>query len=80
MKSLDEILQEYFNCNKPFLKKRKLIPTIDGERYEYLTQSGARAYGKLTDLLYDLAALGVISLSVANDAVEELDSIVRSDW
>ena len=63
MKTLEEILQEYFNCKHPFKK--------DGD----LSESGLNAYKKLTDLLYDLEALEVIE--DADDAVETLDYIIK---
>jgi len=77
MKALDEILKEYFGCNKPFLKN----PTIecidyDGEKhYNYFTKTGSRAYSQLIGLIYDLESLGV--LHGANGIIEKLDEIVR---
>lgn len=61
MITLEEILQKYFNCKRPFNKNEKL------------SESGWSAYGKLTKLVYDLGALGVIE--DANDVVESLDHI-----
>jgi len=63
MKTLEEILQEHFGCKKPFKKNEKL------------SASGWDAYGKLTKLIYDLGALGVIE--DANEVVESLDYIVE---
>lgn len=63
MKTLEEILQEYFNCKKPFNKNEKL------------SVSGWSAYGKLTKLIYDLGTLGVIENT--DDVVESLDYIVE---
>lgn len=63
MKTLEEILQEHFNCKKPFNKNEKL------------SVSGRNAYGKLTKLIYDLGTLGVIES--ADDVVESLDYIVE---
>ena len=75
MKTLEEILQKYFGCNKPFLKNPK--PLGDGF-YEFLTTAGGKAYQKLTGLLEDLEALGVIE--DAAGSIEVLDSIVRDEY
>jgi hypothetical protein len=63
MKTLEEILQEYFNCKKPFKKNEKL------------SESGWKAYGKLTKLIHDLGTLGVIKS--ADNVVESLDYITE---
>ncbi len=63
MITLEEILQKHFNCKKPFKKNEKL------------SASGWDAYGKLTKLIYDLGALGVIE--DANEVVESLDYITE---
>ncbi len=75
--SLAEILQKYFKCKNPFLKKRRVVGHwSDGESdYEYLTHSGGKAYGQLVGLLYDLKKL-IGSDFDANEYVEYLDSIV----
>jgi len=75
MRTLDEILQEYFGCKgKAFLKTPR---KINEDSYEYFTKSGAKAYEKLCFLLDDLQNLGVIE--DAEDIVEQLDSIVRDE-
>jgi len=77
MKSLEEILQEYFGCKgkNPFLKKpRKLNDEGD---YVYLTKAGAAAYGKLIALIEDLEGIGVID--DAEGIMDELDQIVRGE-
>ena len=56
---LEDILQKYFGCKKPFLKKKRICGYYIGNDtrvpdYEYLTRAGGKAYGKLTSLLYDL--------------------------
>lgn len=80
--SLEEFLRKHLGCKKPFLKKRRLIGEwSDGEkRYEYMTAAGNRAYGKLVDMLYDLAEMDVgIEGKVIEDAIETLDSIVSGE-
>ena len=79
MISLEGFLQKHFGCKKPFLKKRRTIGEwSDGEkRYEYMTAAGNRAYGKLVNMLYDLAKMDIgIEGKVVEDAIETLDSIV----
>ena len=74
--SLEQILQNYFNCNKPFLKTPKRIPANEyrNEHNEYLTTTGNNAYEKLIGLVYDLGEL--IDGFNAEDVVEQLDDIV----
>lgn len=67
MKTLEEILQEYFKCSKPFKKNGKL------------SVRGSVAYEKLTSLIYDLNGLDCMPLKDANDIVDTLDYIVRSE-
>ena len=60
--TLEQILQKFFGCNKPFLKRKRICGywTGGGERepdYTWLTQAGGRAYGNLTGLLYALEPL-----------------------
>lgn len=45
-------------------------------KYECLTKSGWKAYGKLIDIIYQLNRMGVLDDDVTERAVEELDSIV----
>jgi len=82
--TLDEILRDYFGCNKPFLKNKRICGYWTGDRepepdYEYLTISGGRAYGKLVKLLYDLETL-LGSGFDANKWIEVLDQIVREEY
>ena len=74
MKSLEQILQENFNCEKPFLKDFKV--NEDGSR-EPFTKKGAEAYSKLIDTLYSLdEILGMKEYSnILEDIVETLDNI-----
>lgn len=63
MKDLEQILQEYFNCDEPFDNNGKL------------TDEGLEAYSKLIDLVHALDSLGV--LNGANSVVKALDCIVE---
>ena len=45
-------------------------------KYECLTKSGWKAYGKLIDIIYQLNRMGVLDDDVTERAVEELDSVV----
>ena len=78
--TLEKILQKHFGCKKPFLaKKRPIGKYHDGTvTYSYLSNKGSEAYGKLTELLYDLEELGV--LQGVNDTVEMLDQITEGDY
>ena len=68
--TLENILQKYFKCKKPFLKH----PYYDyGEYPVTLTTHGGRAYGNLISLLYDIGNVCEINV---NDIVDKLDSIV----
>ncbi len=78
MKSLEEILQEYFGLTAP------VFPDCKPQRDEYgdwdqktlLTDKGCEAYIKLTNLVEDLGNLGVISTTDAQNAIENLDEIL----
>ena len=61
MKTLEQILQEYFGANKVFLKSGTF------------SNSGMKAYVKLDRLLLDLSLLG-ISIDY-NKVIKELDRI-----
>ena len=68
--NLENILQKYFKCKKPFLKH----PYYDYEEYPVtLTRHGGKAYGDLIGLLYDVGDVCGIDV---NDIVDKLDSIV----
>ena len=66
MGDLENILQEFFHCKRPFKKNGKL--TVQGEK----------AYSQLEELMYQLDFLGVLS-DKAHDIVEKLGEIVRSE-
>ena len=68
MKTLEEILQEYFGCKKPFRKD-------NGD----LTKAGSQAYSKLTTLLYDIAKLTETNDEI-NEVVETLDIIISHEF
>lgn len=61
-RTLEEILQHFFNCNKPFRK--------DGE----FTCKGSIAYAQLVELLYNVGGLTETDM---NDVVETLDMIAN---
>lgn len=64
-RTLEEILQHFFGCKKPF--------RTDGE----LTCKGSAAYGNLVELLYNLSNLTEIDV---NDMVETLDNIIDNQF
>jgi hypothetical protein len=68
MKPLDQLLQEHFGVKNVFRKK-------DGE----FTSAVARAYKKLTEILYDVAGL-TDSLDEINDIIETLDEITHENY
>lgn len=70
MKTLEEILQKYFKCKKPFLNH----PYYAEEECatETFTVRGGKAYGELISLLYDI---GELTETDVNDIVETLDNI-----
>lgn len=70
MKTLEEILQEYFKCKKPFLKN----PYYDEKELAPVTMTtwGYAAYGKLISLLYEIGELTDVDV---NRIVDRLDSI-----
>ena len=72
MNTLEDILNT-LGSKKPFLDK--IIIDEDGGRQPF-TKGGAKAYGKLTEILY---AIGELTNTDMNDIVEELDSIANQD-
>lgn len=75
-KTLDEILQQYFRCSKPFLKNPR---KIDGGEYtEYFTRRGSKAYEELVALIEDLGVLGVLRDN-PEGIINQLDVIVRGE-
>lgn len=73
MKTLEELLQEYFGCEKPF------IGSTDCDNEEEcviaFTEEGLEAYDKLIQLVYDIHAL--VGSGEANKIVDMIDSITR---
>ncbi len=67
---LENILQKYFNCKKPFLDN----PYYDEDERAPVTftEDGARAYGELINLLY---AIGTITNNCVNGLIDKLDEI-----
>lgn len=77
--TLEEILQRWFGCKKPFLKEPKLVAVYsDGEKeYEYFTKSGGKAYSEFVELLYALGEMDVgIDAKSVDFAVTTFDSII----
>jgi hypothetical protein len=68
MTTLEEVLN-ILGSSKPF--REEPIRNEDGMQ-TYLTNSGARAYGKLTTILYGVGELCDVDM---NDIVEQLDEI-----
>lgn len=62
--TLEKILQDYFNSKKPLNKKGDF------------TESGSRAYGDLTSLIYGLGNL--IEIDV-NEVIERLDHVASDN-
>ena len=71
MNTLEDILNA-LGSKKPFLDK---IIDEDSGRQPF-TKGGAKAYEKLTEILY---AVGELTNADMNDIVEELDSIANQD-
>lgn len=72
MNTLEDILNT-LGSKKTFLDK--IIIDEDGGRQPF-TKGGAKAYKKLTEILY---AVGGLTNTDMNDIVEELDSIANQD-
>ncbi len=72
MNTLEDILVA-LGSKKPFLNN--VIIDMDGGRQPF-TKGGAKAYDKLTEILY---AVGELTHTDMNDIVEELDSIANQD-
>ena len=77
---LAEILEHYFGCEKPFLKKPKPLEYYGKEviSYEYFTVKGAKAYGELIDLIYHLRNIGALTDKEADSIVDTLDMIASN--
>lgn len=74
--TLEEILQQYFHCSKPFLKKPR--KKNSGEYTEYFTRRGVKAYEELVALIGDLGVLGVLRDN-PEGIINQLDAIVRGE-
>lgn len=74
--TLEDILQRYFRCSKPFLKKPR--KTHGGEYTEYFTRRGGKAYEELVALIGDLGMLGVLRDN-PEGIINQLDTIVRGE-
>lgn len=72
MNTLEDILVA-LGSKKPFLDK--IIIDEDGGSQPF-TKGGAKAYEKLTEILY---AVGELTNTDMNSIVEELDSIANQD-
>lgn len=73
MKTLEELLQEYFGCEKPFIGS---TDCDNGEECVIaFTEEGLEAYDKLIQLVYDIHAL--VGSGEANKMVDMIDSITR---
>lgn len=75
--TIEEILQNDFDCPKPFRKNPKVTSVqVDGTKeYDYLTKKGNEAYAKLVDVIYALYNIGVLNES-PNRIIDKLDEIV----
>ena len=80
MKSLEEILQEYFGLTGPAFPdcKPQRDECGDWDQKTLLTEDGWKAYIKLTNLVEDLGNLGVMATTDAQEAIENLDEILTS--
>lgn len=72
---IGEVLEKGFGIKKAFLKAPKVKSMVNGVEFQYLTDAGEEAYGKLVDILGELDCLtnGCYNLS---RLIEELDEIV----
>ncbi len=71
------ILSKFFGSKKPFRKRKVIIGVEDGvKKYSSVTKSGWKAYGKLTDCIYALGNIGVISEHEVHEIIEDLDDIM----
>ena len=74
MKTLEDILYEYFDCKEPFLDK----PYYDADERApvVFTTDGAKAYGRLISLLYDI---GHLTNNDTDKIVHTLE-FIASEW
>jgi hypothetical protein len=79
--TLEQILQEYFGCSKPFLKKKRVV---ERDQYgevsscESFTKAGIKAYNELICLVSDLGTLFGKGFH-ADHWIGELDEISNLD-
>lgn len=75
MKRLEEILQEYFDCEKPFIGN----PDCDDETdcVVDFTEEGSEAYDRLIQFVYDIHELTGLN---SEEMVKELDSIASGSY
>ena len=77
---LEEILQQYFNCKRPFYKNPPISSIdSDGEVHRNpMTKTGWKAYNRLTDLIY---ALDRLDIGIdADKVIDNLDQIVNEEY
>lgn len=76
---LEEILK-ILGSKHPMLKKPICINKEkcdeEGVRYNCLTRSGWKSYGKLIDIIYKLNQMGVVDDALCENIVEDLDDII----
>lgn len=84
--TLEDILQKHFGLRGPlYLKKPIVEGCVGGNRskgdfdapspeYRYWTKAGITAYGKLTDMLYDLSKH--VSMHVSDELGKEIAQLV----
>lgn len=73
MRTLEDILRE-LGSEDPFLLE---VETDEDGHKQPFTDEGAKAYGKLIEILY---AVGTLTNTYMGDIVEELDSIACEEW
>ena len=84
--TMEEFLRKHFDCKRPFRAKPVRLESGDGRvGYEYLTESGMRAYGRFIEMLYDFSELckelevDLIDQSKVENAVDDFDEFVSSE-
>lgn len=76
MRTLEEILQEYFDCEKPFIGVQNTPNDADcvGDCF---TKEGSEAYDRLIQLVYDIHKLTGID---SEEMVKGLDAIASGAY
>lgn len=85
--TMEQFLQLHFNCKRPYRKQPVKVENVDnGTEYEYLTESGMKAYERFIGMLYDLADLcdeleitGFIVPDKVESAVDDFDEFVSTE-